>query len=206
MSESIYTIGIDVGGTFTDFVATRKGGNELCKGKVSTRPHDEAASILESIKSIAEHYGEELQAVLANTDSIILGTTVVTNIMLEYNGAKTGLITTKGFRDVIELRRGYRESLFDLSLPAPHPLVPRRWRKGVTERLDSDGNVEIPLNEDEVRNVVRELKEDGVESIAVCFLFSFIEPSHEKRVGEIVLEEYPECFVCLSSDGTSSDS
>jgi N-methylhydantoinase A len=119
--------------------------------------------------------------------------------MLEYNGVKTGLMCTKGFRDIIELRRGYRESLFDLALPAPPPLVPRRWRKGVTERVDSDGAVVIPLDEAEVRQVVQELKAEGVESIAVCLLFSFLNAEHEKRIQEIIAEDYPECFVCLSS-------
>lgn len=200
MSEVVYRLGIDVGGTFTDFVAVRGRNNEMFTGKVPTRPHDEATSVLEAVKSLAEHYGEEAKGVLARTETIVLGTTVVTNTMLEYNGVKTGLIGTAGFRDTIELRRGYRESLFDLALPPPPPLVPRRWRKGVTERIDAQGEVATPLDEQEVRTVVQELKAEGVESIAVCLLFSFLNASHEKRVREIISEEYPQCFVCLSSE------
>jgi N-methylhydantoinase A len=200
MSHAAYTLGIDVGGTFTDFVATRSGEQGFFKGKVPTRPHDEATSVLEAIRSVAERFNEDPRDVLRRMQTIVLGTTVVTNTMLEYNGAKTGLICTKGFRDTLELRRGYRESLFDLSLPPPPALVPRRWRLGVTERIDSDGAVETPLDEGEVREVVRALKSDGVESIAICLLFSFLNPVHERRVREIVREEHPECFVCLSSE------
>ena len=200
MTKLNYKLGIDVGGTFTDFVAMHDGSDEIFKGKVPTRPHDEATSILEAVKAAAEYYGEESGQVLADTDTIVLGTTVVTNTMLEYNGAKTALITTKGFRDIIELRRGYRESLFDLSLPPPPPLVPRRWRKGVTERVDSYGVIDTPLDEGEVREAVRVLRDDGVESIAVQLLFSFLNPVHERRIREIIAEEHPDCFVCLSSE------
>jgi N-methylhydantoinase A len=193
-----FKVGIDVGGTFTDFVVTN--GSGLFKGKVATRPDDEASSIMEAIAVIAGHYETDAQQLLAETEYIVLGTTVVTNTMLEYSGAETGLITTKGFRDVIELRRGYKESLFDLSLPAPHPIVPRRWRKGVTERIDYIGNIVKELDEEEVRAVVGELRQAGVESIAVCLLFSFANNTHERRVGEIINEEYPGCLVSLSCD------
>lgn len=200
MGESSYMLGIDVGGTFTDFVAARGREHDLFTGKVPTRPHDEATSILEAIDSLAQHYGEASREVLSRTETIVLGTTVVTNTMLEYSGVKTGLITTAGFRDVIELRRGYRESLFDLALPPPPTIVPRRWRKGVRERIDAQGTVETPLDEQHAREIVRELRTDSVESIAVCLLFSFLNPLHEERIEQIIREEYPECFVCLSSD------
>src|SRR4051794_25422398 len=117
-----YTIAVDVGGTFTDVVATN-GALGVFTGKVSSRPHDEATAVLEAVGAVAEHYGQELSELLDETEFFILGTTVVTNAMLEYRGTPTGLITTKGFRDVLELRRGYKESLFDLHLPAPHPIV-----------------------------------------------------------------------------------
>ncbi|MGW4033453.1 hydantoinase/oxoprolinase family protein [Streptomyces sp. NPDC004838] len=193
-----YTVAIDVGGTFTDFVATDQ--SELFTGKVSSRPNDEAAAVLEAVDVIAGHFGRDTADLLAETDFVILGTTVVTNAMLEYDGVPTGLITTKGFRDILELRRGYRESLFDLSLPAPHPIVRRRFRKGVTERTSYAGDVVIPLDEDEVRTAVRELKAAGISSIAVCLLFSFVNDAHERRIAEIIAEEHPECFVTLSCD------
>src|SRR5581483_3017075 len=125
---------------------------------------------------------------------------VVTNTMLEYSGANTGMITTKGFRDVIELRRGYKESHFDIKLPAPYPIVPRQRRLGVTERINYLGEVVIPLDEAEVREAVRKLKALKTESIAVCLLFSFKNTAHEYRVREIIREEYPEAVVSLSCE------
>jgi N-methylhydantoinase A len=200
MSNSSYMLGIDVGGTFTDFVATRSGAQGFFKGKVPTRPQDEATSILESVGVIAEHFGQGASDVLRQLNTIVLGTTVVTNTMLEYNGAKTGLICTKGFRDQIELRRGYRESLFNLALAPPPALVAGRLGSWVKEHVGSTGAILTPLDEGEVRTVVREFKYDGIESIAVCLLFSFLNNAHEKRIREIVREEYPDCFVCLSCE------
>ncbi|MDQ4077178.1 MAG: hydantoinase/oxoprolinase family protein [Chloroflexota bacterium] len=193
-----YKIGIDVGGTFTDFVA--RNGGQFFKGKVLSTPQDEAEGVLQAVDSIAAHYRHSTSDLLAKTDYIVLGTTVVTNMMLEYNGVKAGLITTKGFRDVIEIRRGYKESLFDIRLPGPYQIIPRQHRLGVTERIDYSGAVVTPLDEDEAREAVRRLKSAGVESIAVCFLFSFVNPAHEQRVREIIHEEYPDCFVTLSSE------
>jgi N-methylhydantoinase A len=194
-----YTIAVDVGGTFTDVVATN-GAVGVFTGKVSSRPHDEATAVLEAVEIVAEHYGQPPGDLLAQTEFFILGTTVVTNAMLEYDGSPTGLVTTKGFRDILELRRGYKESLFDLHLPAPHPLVRRRFIKGVSERIDDQGQVVVELDEDEVRAGVRALKAAGIESIAVCLLFSFVNDAHERRVAEIIEEEYPGCFVTLSCD------
>jgi N-methylhydantoinase A len=193
-----YQLGIDVGGTFTDFVAANSASQ--FKGKVPTRPGDEATSVLEAVSSVATHFDSDVRSLLAETEQIVLGTTVVTNTMLEYNGVRTGLITTEGFRDLIELRRGYKESLVNLALPAPVSIVPRRLRKGVKERIDSDGVVVEALDEDSVRLAVRELHDAGVESIAVCLLFSFKTDTHERRVAEIIAEEHPGCFVSLSCD------
>jgi N-methylhydantoinase A len=193
-----YRLGVDVGGTFTDFVATN--GSGMFKGKVSSRPNDEATAVLDAITVTADHFDVPLEKLLSETESIVLGTTVVTNTMLEYNGVETALLTTEGFRDVIELRRGYKESLFDLHLPAPEPIVPRALRRGITGRIDYAGNEVTPLDEDQVRRVAAELRDDGVQAIAVCFLFSFVNPVHERRARELILEEFPDCFVTLSCD------
>ncbi|MFE4667028.1 hydantoinase/oxoprolinase family protein [Streptomyces sp. NPDC056716] len=190
---------MDVGGTFTDVVATN-GSDGVCTGKVSSRPHDEASAVLDAVETVAAHYRTSSTELLAETEFFILGTTVVTNAMLEYSGVATGLITTKGFRDILELRRGYKENLFDLRLPAPQPIVRRRHIKGVTERIDDAGRVVLPLDEAEVREAARELKAAGIESIAVCLLFSFVNDAHERRIAEIVREEHPDCFVTLSCD------
>lgn len=192
-------IGIDVGGTFTDFVAAA-GDGTIFAGKVPTTPRDESSGIMNAVAAIAADRGHTVRNVLADTDVIVLGTTVVTNTMLEYSGANTGMLTTKGFRDVIELRAGYKESHFDIKLPAPHPIVPRQKRLGVPERINYLGEVVIPLDEDAVRDAVRKLKELKVESIAVCLLFSFKNNVHERRIREIISEEYPEAIVSLSCE------
>jgi N-methylhydantoinase A len=193
-----YEIGIDVGGTFTDFVVRRD--SEVYSGKTFTTPSDEATGILDALALMAEHYGGDVRQLLAATDTFVLGTTVVTNTMLEYSGAKVGMITTKGFRDVIDLRSGYKEDHFDIRLPAPYPIVPRQFRKGVAERIDSQGVVVIPLDEEGVRQAARELKALGVEAVAICFLFSFRNDAHERRAREIVAEELPNAHVSISSE------
>ena len=193
-----FRIGIDVGGTFTDCVA-QGGSGSIRTGKVPTQT-DEARGVLEGIAVLAREFGESTENFLAKTELVVLGTTAVTNTVLEFNGAETGLITTKGFRDVIELRRGYRENLFDIRLEAPYQIVPRQRRLGVKERIDYAGRVVTALDEDEVRGAVERLQELGVNSIAVCLLFSFVNPVHERRIGEIIREMYPAATVSLSSD------
>ena len=194
-----FQIGCDVGGTFTDLVVG-DGEGELFKTKSPSTPGNEAHGIMDGLTDAAAHFGSDLRGLLTQTEVIVLGTTVVTNTMLEYSGANTGLITTGGFRDVIELRRSYREHLFDIRLQAPHPIIPRRQRLGVKERIDYRGRIQIPLDENEARAAVHRLKELGVESIAVCFLFAFINPIHERRVREMVREEGLEVPVTLSSE------
>ena len=194
-----YQIGIDVGGTFTDLVAAGADG-VIFKTKSPSTPGVESEGIMASLADAATHYSVELDELLASTEVIVLGTTVVTKTMLEYSGSNTGLITTGGFRDVIELRRSYREHLFDLRLPAPHPIIPRHKRLGVTERIDFRGDVQIPLNEKEAQSAVARLRKLEVESIAVCFLFSFMNPAHERRIREIVEKELPDVPVTLSSE------
>jgi N-methylhydantoinase A len=194
-----FQIGCDVGGTFTDLVVG-DGEGELFKTKSPSTPGNEAHGIMEGLSDAAAHFGSDLRGLLTQTEVIVLGTTVVTNTMLEYSGANTGLITTGGFRDVIELRRSYREHLFDIRLKAPHPIIPRRQRLGVKERIDYQGRIQIPLDEGEARAAVHRLKELNVESLAVCFLFAFINPIHEQRVREIVREEGLDVPVTLSSE------
>lgn len=194
-----YIIAIDVGGTFTDFVVLDLSQN-FFRGKVPSTPRDESEGVLAAIQEISTREQKGFRDLLGGTDFVILGTTVVTNAMLEFSGSKTGMITTKGFRDVIELRGNYKESLFDLKLPPPYPFVPRRRRLGVTERVDYAGRVVLPLDEDEVRQAVCTLKGMGVESIAVCFLFSYVNPAHELRVREIICEEYPGANISLSHE------
>jgi len=194
-----HRIGIDVGGTFTDFIFGRDG-REVVLFKLPTTLPDQSLGVMNGIAAIAQGEGVGVRALLEQTDLIVHGTTTADNTMIEMNGAVTGLITTAGHRDEIEIRRGYKESIWDPAFPPPIPIAPRRRRIGVPERLDFRGAVVTPLDEAAVRHAVQRLRKQGVESIAVCLLFSFINPAHEKRVKEIIAEEFPGVRVSLSHE------
>ena len=194
-----YRIGIDVGGTFTDLVYM-SGDGVIRVVKVPTTPENQSKGVLAGLERIARAEGMGLAGLLGKTDLIIHGTTVATNTLLEFNGAKTGLIATRGFRDDIEIRRGYKERIFNPRYPPPVPIARRRHRLTVNERVDREGRVLIPLDESEVVGAVRKLKAAGVQSIAVCLFFGFIHPVHEQKIGEIIRREHPDAFVCLSHE------
>ncbi len=194
-----YRVGIDVGGTFTDFVLLRPDGT-LRIAKSPTTPKDQAEGILQGLAAIASEEGMPLAEFLTRVERIVHGTTVADNTMIEMNGAVTGLITSAGHRDEIELRRGFKEDIWDPALPPPPAIAPRRRRIGVAERLDYEGNVLVPLDEDDVRRALRRLRALGTESLAVVFLFSFVNPQHEQRVREIAAEECPDMAVWLSHE------
>ncbi|PWA09430.1 hydantoin utilization protein A [Pueribacillus theae] len=194
--SSQWILGVDVGGTFTDLVAMAESGQLVTTKTPSTR--DQSDGVASGIAKIAEKVGMEVSEFLSRCPLIVHGTTVATNTLLEYDGAKVGLLTTQGFRDEIEFRRAYKESVFSVRLQAPHQIVPRRYRIGIPERLSHTGEVITPLDEGAVRLAVRKLVDEGIEAIAVCFLFSFVNPQHELRVKEIIQEEAPHLFVSLS--------
>ncbi len=194
-----YRIGIDVGGTFTDFIRIAPDGDVFLL-KVPTSMPDQSEGVMRGIEALASEASCETAVFLGQTDLVVHGTTIADNTMIEMNGAKTGLVTTEGHRDEIEIRRGYKESIWDPAYPPPIPIARRRHRFGVPERLDFRGEVVKPLDEAAVRQAVRVLARDGIESIAVCLLFSFINPAHELRVREIIAEEYPEARVSLSHE------
>ncbi|ETW95696.1 MAG: hypothetical protein ETSY1_29555 [Candidatus Entotheonella factor] len=187
-------VGIDIGGTFTDIVFLTSDGT-LWTHKTLSTPSDYSQAILDGV-----------QALLGQTDvtahqirEVLHGTTVATNAILEGKGAKTGLITTKGFRDILEIRRMRSNRLYDISWQKPKPLVPRAWRREVTERLDHRGEILIPFDDDEARQEVQHLIDAGVESIAVCLLHAYANASHEERVGELLAQAAPGLSVSLSS-------
>ncbi len=192
-------LGVDVGGTFTDFVYTDTDENRTIVHKVPTTPEDPSVAVIAGLTEMCERNGIDRTAV----DHVLHGTTIATNAVLQYDGAKTGMVTTKGYRDIIHIGRHQRPQHYSIMQEIPwqnRPLVRRRHRKTVTERLGPPrGDVIEPLDEEEVREAARTLKEEGVESIAVCFLFSYIDPKHEERAAEIIREEYPEAFVTTSS-------
>ena len=189
-----YRIGIDVGGTFTDFTLVRSDGSiEVTKSP--TTPQDEATGVLAGLRTLAEVEGHGLRDLLGATDVIVHATTTADNTLIEGSGAPTGLVTTEGHRDSIEFRRGWRESIWDPNYPAPPVIAKRRFRLGVPERLDFEGNVLEPLDEAIVRRAARRFHAHGIESVAVVLLFSFVDPAHENRVAEILAEEAPNAKV-----------
>lgn len=190
------TIGSDIGGTFTDFVEVNETSGAVRVYKTLTTPDDPSRAIEQGVAALAEQREPDAGAV----DVMVHGTTLVINAVIERKGARTGLITTRGFRDVLEIGREKRFDAYDLQIEYPLPLVPRYMRMEVDERLHATGAVLSPLDESSVREAVQRLKDEGCESIAVCLLHAYRDPSHERRVGEIVREMMPGCPVSLSSD------
>ena len=195
-----YRIGLDVGGTFTDCACIRTDGSVVLTKAPTTRD-DESRGCLDALGDLARMEGlSSLRALLEQTAVVIHGTTTADNTMITMSGPTVGLITTAGMRDVIEMRRGWKEDIWNPRLPAPAPLALRRNRFGVPERLGSRGEVLTPLDEDAVREAAELLDRRGIDSVAICFLFSFLDPRHERRAREIVLEVSPEAAVSLSHE------
>ncbi|BDZ39988.1 hydantoinase/oxoprolinase family protein [Microbacterium suwonense] len=190
-------IGVDTGGTFTDICAFDEETARVHVRKVSSTPDDPGRAIVQGVEEILDQIGGRE---ISEVGYFAHGTTVGTNALLTGRGAVTGLITTRGFRDLLELGRGRRPSMYDPQADKPAPQVPRHLRKEVAERVRHTGAVETPLDEDDVRRAVRELRAEGVQSIAVCLLYSYLNPDHERRIGEIIAEEMPGVYVSLSSD------
>jgi len=193
-----WRLGIDIGGTFTDF-ALDKGG-ALVLEKVLSTPADRSLAVMQGIEKLAAREGLALAAFLVRLDAIVHGTTVADNTLIEGNGAVTGLLTTEGFRDELELRRGYKEDIWDVRLPPPRPIVPRRRRLGVPERVRFDGSVHTPLDEAAARHALQRLAKLGVESLAISTLFSFVNPAHERRLAGLAREELPGVPISLSHE------
>ena len=191
-----YRLGIDVGGTFTDATLINEATGEVHISKVHSTPQDPSVGFLEAAHRILRDAGVGPDAV----SYVVHATTVATNAIIEGNLATTAFVTTDGFRDMLEIQRQIRPVLYDLLFEKPRPLVPRYLCFGVPERLDAQGNVLVPLDEDAVRKVAEELRREGVESIAVCYLHSYINAAHEKRTGEIFREVFPESSLSLSSE------
>jgi 5-oxoprolinase (ATP-hydrolysing) len=189
-------LGVDVGGTFTDLIYLDDGGG-VHVHKVPSTPSDPSTATVTGALELCATAGAEPAAI----DQFFHGTTVATNIIIEHNGAEVGLITTRGFRDIIHIARHKKPLNWSNFQDLPwqkYPLARRRHRLPVTERVIAPaGDVLVPLDEDEVREAVRTLKAAGVEAVAICFLFSFLNPDHELRAKEIVLEEFPEAFLSV---------
>ncbi len=192
-------IGVDVGGTFTDFVYCDMGNGALAIHKVSTTPDDPSRGVMAGIAEICAANGISPSEI----SSVFHGTTIATNAVLEHKGAKVGMITNEGFRDIVHIARHQRVEHYSIMQELPwqnRPLVKRRYRKTVPGRLGPPTGAEIePLDEAAVHRAATELQAEGVEAVAICFLFSYLNPDHERRAQAIVQEAMPEAFVTTSS-------
>jgi len=195
----MYRIGIDVGGTFTDLVAVDDFGKTTL-AKVPSTPADPSIGVLDGLQLLADTLGLDRSALLAETDRIVHGTTVATNALIEHRGAKVGLLTTEGHRDVIEMREGLKDDRYNLRLPPPEQLVPRKLRLGVRERMRADGRIETPLDPASLDSAIAALEGERVEAVAVCYLHSWRDPSHERATREAVKRVMPSAYVTLSSE------
>jgi len=194
MSGKFYRLGCDIGGTFTDFVLLNDRTGEIRINKCLTTPQDPSDAVEQGMRELEE----KTPGFVKQLDEVIHGTTLVINSIIERKGAKTGLITTRGFRDVLELAREIRYAPYDIFAEFPEPLVPRRLRLEVDERIRSDGSVLKPLDPNQATEVFRNLTEMGVDSIAVCLLNSFENPAHELMIKDIIQEEAPDISVSIS--------
>ncbi|MBJ6127177.1 hydantoinase B/oxoprolinase family protein [Microvirga splendida] len=193
---SRFRIGVDIGGTFTDFVLYDADGHTVRLHKNLTTPQDPSIAALTGLEELVQGAGIGLDAV----DEIVHGTTLVTNAIIERKGAKLGLLTTRGFRDIIEMGTEQRYDIYDLFLTFPEPLVGRDLRLEVGERIDRDGRIVEPLDEAAVLSAGRELVEAGCEAAAICFLNSYRNPAHERAAGAILKEAFPDLSISLSSE------
>ena len=193
-----WLVGVDTGGTFTDLIAFDQASGALRRAKVPSVPDDPSLAVIDALEKL---FAEG--AVPADIAMIVHGTTVATNALLEGKGVRAGLLITKGFRAVYEAR-GWSQprgaDLLDTFYQKPPLLVPQYLTEEVLERLDYEGNVVTPLDEEMLRTAARKLVRKGVEAIAICFLFSFVNPAHEQRAAEILAEEAPNCRISVSSD------
>jgi N-methylhydantoinase A len=202
-----FLCGLDIGGTFTDCVLIDDSGS-LTIAKAPSTPSNFADGVLEAVSRAASKIGLELPELLNSIEVLAHGTTVGTNAVIQRRGAKVGLLTTKGHNDVIHIMRGSRGlSGQDIKLivhipesSKPDPIIPKRLIRGISERVDCFGNVVVKLNEDEARAAIVELRDAGCEALAICFLWSFLDPTHERRVKEIAQELAPDLYITCSTE------
>ena len=195
----MYRIGIDIGGTFTDFAAVDDAGRVVIAKSAST-PQDPSDGLLEGLTVLAGELGIDRATLLAQTERIVHGTTAATNALLERKGASVALLTTEGHRDVIEMREGLKDDRYNVRMAPPVPLVPRARRIGVKERMRFDGTVATALSATSLAAAVKAVAKLGVDAIAVCYLHSYRNPKHEVETGKALAKHLPGAYVTLSSD------
>ncbi len=195
-ASASWRLGVDIGGTFTDVVLWQEGGDRLIQKKLLTTPDDPSRAVLEGVEQALADAGIGG----GQLNSVIHGTTLVANALIERKGVKTALITTRGFRDVLEIGREWRYDLFDLHIEMPPPLVPRPLRFELNERIDAAGRILVPCDQHEVGRIIATLRQAGVRSVAVCLLHAYLNPEHERALGGRLRAELPGVSVSLSSD------
>ncbi len=199
MSENgfpTFKLSIDIGGTFTDLVLLDETSGTTHVGKLLSTPSDLSMGVI----SIFQRMLKQNDIAPHRIIGAIHGTTVSTNAIIERKGAKTGLLTTKGFRDVVEIRREVRYDLYDLYIEMPEPLVPRYLRQEITERVDKDGNIVIKMQIDDIKHALDFFKKEDVKAVSICFIHSYANPLHESKAAEIVRSHYPDASVSISSE------
>ena len=190
-----WRIGFDIGGTFTDFVLNDAEQEKIILHKALTSPADPSVAALQGLEEIVGMAG----IALADIHEIVHGTTLVTNAIIERKGARLGLITTRGFRDVLEMGTEQRYDIYDLFLKFPEPLVARAQRLEMAERMDRDGNIITAIDHHEIRKLLRTLVDAGCEAVAVCFINAYRNDAHEKAVARLAAAEFPRLAVSISS-------
>ncbi len=192
----MHSLGCDIGGTFTDFALFNHETGEVDVEKCLTTPQDPSEGVFTGTSKLKEKRGDYL----GETENVIHGTTLIINAIIERKGAKTALITTKGFRDIIEIAREKRYYLYDIYGVFPAPIVPRHRRREVNERIYSNGKILIPIKPQEVKRLLSELAAEGIESIAICLLHSYANPSHEELIQKIANQNHPGITTSISAD------
>jgi len=190
-------IGIDVGGTFTDFLLIDHEKSEIYK--VPSTPSDPSIGLMSGLNEMARARDLSLEEFIKGVETIVHGTTVTTNAVLTYTGAKTGLLTTKGLRDALEMRRGIREEQYNNKFTNVKPLVSRHLRYPVEERLDYKGDIVTPIKKSDISDAIKQFRKKSVEAIAICFMNSFANKSHEEIAANIIKAEFPETYLTISS-------
>ena len=193
-------LGVDVGGTFTDLVLVDDANGDVSVNKIPTTPEDPSIGTINGALELCA----SANVSPSDVEQFFHGTTIATNIVLEHNGARTGLLTTEGYRDILHIARHKRPYNFSIQQDLPwqkHPLVRRRYRLPIKERIIAPkGEIYTPLDEEAVRQAIRRLREAKVEAVAICFMFAFLNPAHERRAAEIVREEWPDVYLSLSHE------
>ncbi|TAL87337.1 MAG: hydantoinase/oxoprolinase family protein, partial [Candidimonas sp.] len=188
-------VGCDIGGTFTDIVLAMPDGR-LFVNKTSSTPHDLGLAIVQGLGRLIEQSGIDP----GDITEIVHGTTTASNTILQKSGALTGVLTTEGFRDVLEIGRIRTPTMFDLAWQKPVPLASRRYRRGLKERIGARGEIVTPLDANEVRNTVQEMVNEGVQAIAICFINSYINPIHEQTAKAIIEKAFPHVLLSVSCE------